>query len=93
MTSSDQTSPPLLHDLLGNVWEWTLDEYHAEAYTSDIILDRFVHCIDENCSDQADHVARGGGAGDGLSAVRPSNRAFQYLRGRTGIRVLFSSQP
>jgi len=85
----DLRLPMRPQDMLGNVWEWTLDEYAEDSYSAERQPAESAHCVGSPCVDEAEHVARGGGASDGVSALRPSNRASRFLVGRTGIRVLF----
>ena len=88
--AEDDLSPSMKpQDMLGNVWEWTLDEYAEDSYSAQRQPAESVHCVGSPCSDDAEHVARGGSASDGVSALRSSNRASRFLVGRTGIRVLF----
>jgi hypothetical protein len=88
--AEDQLTPSMKpQDMLGNVWEWTLDEYAEDSYSAQRQPAETVHCVGSPCTDDAEHVARGGSASDGVSALRSSNRASRFLVGRTGIRVIF----
>ena len=67
---SFQANPFGLHDMLGNVWEWTLDVYNVDAYSKH---DHHNPVFDDQSSG-VDRVIRGGNWNGGPRSVRCARR-------------------
>ena len=74
-SKSSGTSQQGLCDMIGNVWEWTLDEYRPN-YDRQQVTERAV-CIDPNCKDHSNiqRVIRGGGYMTKVSGANATMRS------------------
>lgn len=74
----DGVSPFGAHDMAGNVWEWTLDEYEHTFYNRSP-ADNPVNLKDSGLKDGPDRTLRGGGWFSTASQVRVSVRSSLLL--------------
>lgn len=74
-----------LHDMLGNVWEWVLDDYHPDAYAQHSLFNPVV------ADAQRKRVIRGGGRRTGRHLIRCETRGWmptQDTQDTVGLRLV-----
>jgi formylglycine-generating enzyme required for sulfatase activity len=63
-----------IHDLYGNVWEWTLDQYDEKAYEKRAKNPINLRPVDVPTADKWSHVVRGGSWADKAEKLRSASR-------------------
>jgi formylglycine-generating enzyme required for sulfatase activity len=63
-----------LHDMHGNVWEWTLDQYDAKAYAKRSMVPLSIKPVVVPTDSKWSHVIRGGSWADKADRVRSAAR-------------------
>ena len=63
-----------LHDMYGNVWEWTLDQYDADAYTTRAKNPLSLRPVTLPTDKKWSHVVRGGSWADKADKLRSAAR-------------------
>jgi formylglycine-generating enzyme required for sulfatase activity len=67
-------NPLGLHDLYGNVWEWTLDQYDEKAYEKRAKNPLNLNPVDVPTAEKWSHVVRGGSWADKAERLRSASR-------------------
>jgi formylglycine-generating enzyme required for sulfatase activity len=71
---SKKANPFGLHDMYGNVWEWTLDQYAADAYTKRSKIELNIRPVIVPTDSKWSHVVRGGSWADKAERCRSAAR-------------------
>jgi len=69
-----KANPFGLHDLYGNVWEWTLDQYDPKAYERRAAVPLSLNPVVVPTADKWSHVIRGGSWADKADRLRSAAR-------------------
>ncbi|HVL12564.1 MAG TPA: formylglycine-generating enzyme family protein [Gemmata sp.] len=63
-----------LHDMYGNVWEWTLDQYDPKTYETRAMNQLNLRPVNVPTADKWSHVVRGGSWADKAEKLRSASR-------------------
>jgi formylglycine-generating enzyme required for sulfatase activity len=69
-----KANPFGLHDLYGNVWEWTLDQYDEKTYERRAKNPLNIRPVNVPTADKWSHVVRGGSWADKAEKLRSASR-------------------
>jgi formylglycine-generating enzyme required for sulfatase activity len=69
-----KANPFGLHDLYGNVWEWTLDQYDPKTYEKRAMNKLNLFPVNVPTADKFAHVVRGGSWADKAEKLRSASR-------------------
>jgi formylglycine-generating enzyme required for sulfatase activity len=69
-----KANPFGLHDMYGNVWEWTLDQYEPKAYERRAANKLSIRPVKPPTADKWSHVVRGGSWADRAERCRSAAR-------------------